>query len=137
MPGADHGPRQHAAGRTHAAGGAVPHGGRRSAGLCGAAADRFAVNVIVQIARFRDGSRRVQRISEVCRHGRKEHLPGQDLYLFHARGVQDEKVVGSLDATGVRPSFATEPYEMGFADEVRLTAHLFRRRPSDRGAICR
>ena len=84
-----------------------------------------AIQVIVQIARLKDGSRRVQRISEVTGIDEQNIYQVQDLYRFRARGIKEGKVVGSLDAVGVRPSFADEPFETGLGDEVRLTRGLF------------
>ncbi len=85
-----------------------------------------AVHVIVQLRRDTDGSRRVQAISEVLQLGEDNAYRLQDLYVFEARGRDaDGRVLGEHRRTGAVPSFATEPYERGLDDEVKLTAGLF------------
>jgi pilus assembly protein CpaF len=85
-----------------------------------------AINVIVQIARFADGSRRVQRITECLGLGENNEYQLRELYRFQAAGRdQDGNLLGSLVATGANPSFAAEPFEMGFGDQVNLTAKVF------------
>jgi pilus assembly protein CpaF len=62
-----------------------------------------AVNLIVQIARLSDGSRRVTAISEVA--GMEgEVITLQDLFVFEKTGVTPEgTVAGRFRATGIRP----------------------------------
>jgi pilus assembly protein CpaF len=84
-----------------------------------------AIHLIVQIARMKDGSRRVQRISEVTGLNDQHTYQICDLYAFRARGIEQGRIAGALEPTGARPSFASEPHELGLGDEVRLTASLF------------
>jgi pilus assembly protein CpaF len=85
-----------------------------------------AIHVIVQIARFSDGSRRVQAISEVLGLGEDSNYRVQDLYRFQGRGRDaDGNIVGELMATGTRPSFSSEPFDLGVGDRVKLTTTLF------------
>jgi pilus assembly protein CpaF len=86
-----------------------------------------AIHLVVQLARMRDGSRRVQRISELT--GLDDHNAYQirDLYAFRARGVEKGRIVGLLEPAGAKPSFAREPYELGLGDEVALTSAMFPR----------
>jgi pilus assembly protein CpaF len=85
-----------------------------------------AVHVVVQIARFADGSRRVQAIAEVLGLGDDNNYRFQDLYRFHGRGVNAEgDLVGYLRPTGGRPSFASEPFDLGLGDQVKLTSGMF------------
>jgi pilus assembly protein CpaF len=65
-----------------------------------------AVQLVVQISRFNDGTRRVTHLSEIT--GMEEDVVSmQDVFVFEKQGVtQDGKVLGSFTATGIRPKFA-------------------------------
>src|SRR5215831_19281739 len=65
-----------------------------------------AINLVVQISRFNDGTRRVTYLSEIT--GMEEDVVSmQDVFVFERRGVsQDGKVLGTFAATGIRPKFA-------------------------------
>jgi pilus assembly protein CpaF len=85
-----------------------------------------AIHVIVQIARFSDGSRRVQTISEALDLRPDGNYATQDLYRFHSTGRgEDGRLTGVLQATGVKPRFASEPFEMGYGERVQRTKLLF------------
>jgi pilus assembly protein CpaF len=72
-----------------------------------------AIDLIVQIARLRDGSRKVTNITEV--QGMEgETIVMQDIFRFEEEGERDGKVVGQMEPCGVRPRF-----------EPRLKAHGF------------
>ena len=62
-----------------------------------------AVNVIIQVTRLSDGTRRVTQISEIT--GMEgDVISLQDIFVFQQDGVRaDGKVVGRFRATGVRP----------------------------------
>jgi pilus assembly protein CpaF len=64
-----------------------------------------AVDVLIQIARLADGSRRVMSITEVT--GMEgDVVTTQEVYRFRRRGITAEgQVVGQFEATGVRPLF--------------------------------
>jgi pilus assembly protein CpaF len=65
-----------------------------------------AIDLIVHLARFKDGTRHLTHISEVL--GMEgESITLQDLFLFdHSAGFDDEgKALGTLKATGQRPTF--------------------------------
>jgi pilus assembly protein CpaF len=73
-----------------------------------------AIDVVVQLTRFRDGSRRVTHIAEV--HGMEmETIVLQDLFRFDfAAGVDDDgRALGALLPTGIRPRFAQRLEEQG------------------------
>ncbi len=80
-----------------------------------------AVNILVQAARFGDGSRRVTSITEVT--GMEgEIVTLQDIFVFEKRGLNaDGKVVGRFAATGIRPKF----YEKLLAAGIKLRPDLF------------
>ena len=73
-----------------------------------------AVDLIVQISRFRDGSRRVVNITEI------EGMEGQtitmsDIFAFdHAAGVDAEgRHLGTIKPTGIRPKFSEKLADYG------------------------
>ncbi len=65
-----------------------------------------AVQVIVQISRFNDGTRRITYITEIT--GMEEDIISmQDVFMFEKQGISpDGRVLGSFTATGIRPKFA-------------------------------
>ncbi len=61
-----------------------------------------AVNLIVHVDRFTDGSRRISKVCEVL--GMEgDVVTMSDIFAFRQVGVQDGKIVGQLAPTGVRP----------------------------------
>jgi len=72
-----------------------------------------AINLIVQQARLRDGSRKITSVTEI------QGLEGdtvvlQPVFQFDEQGEQDGKVVGSLKASGIRPKFVDLLVRRGF-----------------------
>jgi pilus assembly protein CpaF len=65
-----------------------------------------ALHILIQLARFSDGRRRVTQVTEII--GREgDTITTQDLYVFRQEGVNDKgHVLGGLEATGVVPTFA-------------------------------
>ncbi len=65
-----------------------------------------ALNIIVQLARLSDGTRKVVKVSEIT--GMEGSVVVmQDIFLFEKKGInQDGEVIGEYKATGVRPTFA-------------------------------
>jgi pilus assembly protein CpaF len=65
-----------------------------------------AVQLVVQISRFHDGSRRITALSEIT--GMEEQIVSmQDVFVFEKHGIApDGRVLGSFTATGIRPKFA-------------------------------
>jgi pilus assembly protein CpaF len=80
-----------------------------------------AVDLVVQVARMSDGSRRVSSVTEVT--GMEgEVVTLQDLFVFEKRGVtQEGRVMGRFAATGIRPKF----YEKLLAAGIRLPMEMF------------
>jgi pilus assembly protein CpaF len=65
-----------------------------------------AIAIVVQVARFADGSRRITRIGEVI-GATDEGVALQDIFTFEQQGVSaDDRVLGAFSATGIRPKFA-------------------------------
>ena len=66
-----------------------------------------AINFVIHIRRFEDGTRRVERIAEVVGiEGQTPQL--QDIYVFKQTGKDGNKVNGRFVATGIVPRFANE-----------------------------
>jgi pilus assembly protein CpaF len=80
-----------------------------------------AVDLVVQVARMSDGTRRVTSVTEVT--GMEgEVVTLQDLFVFEKRGLNQEgRVIGRFAATGIRPKF----YEKILAAGIRLPSDLF------------
>jgi pilus assembly protein CpaF len=80
-----------------------------------------AVTLILQVARFSDGTRRLTHIAEIT--GMEgDVISMQDLFVFERRGVSsDGRVVGFFAATGIRPNFA----ERLKARDVDLPPNMF------------
>lgn len=66
-----------------------------------------AINLIIQLVRFSDGTRKVVKISEIT--GMEGSIiVMQDIFVFEQSGVnKDGKVIGEFKATGIRPRFAS------------------------------
>jgi pilus assembly protein CpaF len=65
-----------------------------------------ALNLVVQVARLSDGSRRVTSISEIT--GMEgETITMQEIFMYERTGVDKEgQVIGRFKPTGIRPRFA-------------------------------
>ena len=65
-----------------------------------------AVNLVIQVARLTDGTRRVTSISEIT--GMEgEMITMQEIFMFERTGVDSVgKVIGRFRSTGIRPRFA-------------------------------
>ena len=64
-----------------------------------------AIDLLIQVERMSDGTRRVVAITEVQRM-ESDVITLQDLYTFHVESVsQTNQIVGSLKPTGLRPGF--------------------------------
>ncbi|MGI9168001.1 MAG: CpaF family protein [Pyrinomonadaceae bacterium] len=72
-----------------------------------------AVNVVIQVARLNDGTRRITSISEIT--GMEgETITMQEIFLFERTGVDASgKVIGRFRTTGIRPRFAERLKQYG------------------------
>ncbi len=86
-----------------------------------------AIQIIVQVSRMSDGSRRVTHISEIT--GTSDQVISmQDIFLFQKRGLGPHgKVLGRFYSTGIVPKFAEKlsaagiplaPNLLDFSEEV-------------------
>jgi pilus assembly protein CpaF len=72
-----------------------------------------ALDVIVQLTRLSDGSRKVIELSEVT--GMEGNtITTQTIFKFEQRGVENGKIIGEFVATGVMPSFMDRLERYGF-----------------------
>jgi len=74
-----------------------------------------ALHLILQIARFRDGGRRITHVTEVSgMEGQVVTL--QDIFRFEQKGIDEHgHIQGVLQSTGIRPSFAEGFSQAGIA----------------------
>jgi len=79
-----------------------------------------ALDLIVHLARVRDGSRRVSAISEVMRM-ESDIITLQEIFSFKQQQITgDGKVIGRLTATGLRPTFLDKFERYGVALETSM-----------------
>jgi pilus assembly protein CpaF len=80
-----------------------------------------AINLVIQVSRMADGTRKVTNISEIT--GMEgEVITMQDLFLFERTGMNDKgKVTGRFRATGIRPKCS----ERLAASGVQLPMQIF------------
>lgn len=85
-----------------------------------------AIHMVIQLARFDDGSRRVQLISEILGLDDAGAYQVRDLFRFNSTGRDAEGMIqGSLEPTGEVPTFAVEAYALGLEDRINLCKDLF------------
>ncbi len=81
-----------------------------------------AINVIIQIARYSDGRRRLVSLSEIS--GMEgQTITMQEIFRFKQSGRADDgTVLGQFEATGIRPKFLNLALEHG----IEMSPELFR-----------
>lgn len=84
-----------------------------------------ALNLVVQIRRFRDGTRRVVTVAEMLGLDAAGHYSTQPIYEFRSTGTDATgNTEGGLTWSGVSPSFADEVEAQGLGDRVSLTERI-------------
>jgi len=80
-----------------------------------------AIDVVIQVSRLSDGTRKVISIAEIT--GMEgDIVTMQDIFVYRKRGIRDNgEVVGDFVATGIRPKFAERLVVTG----VQLPAAMF------------
>lgn len=80
-----------------------------------------AITLVLQVARFSDGTRRLTYISEIT--GMEDDVVSmQDVFVFEKQGVSpDGHTLGAFTATGIRPKFAEKLKASG----INLPANMF------------
>jgi len=83
-----------------------------------------AINLIVQIARMSDGTRRVTQITEIV--GMQEDVIAmQDIFVFEKTGVSPEgAVIGRFRSTGIRPKCSDRIAASGINMPAEIFEHL-------------
>ena len=80
-----------------------------------------AITLVVQVARFHDGTRRLTHVTEIT--GMEDDVVSmQDVFVFEKQGVSpDGRTMGAFTATGIRPKFADKLKASG----ISLPANFF------------
>jgi pilus assembly protein CpaF len=79
-----------------------------------------AVDLIVQQSRLRDGSRKINSITEI-QGMEEETVQRSEIFTFKQEGMEEGEIIGDLKPTGVRPSF----YERFEEEGIELPPDLF------------
>jgi pilus assembly protein CpaF len=80
-----------------------------------------AINVVVQVTRFSDGSRKISSLSEIVGM-EKETITMQEIFYFEKTGVgKDGEVLGNFRPSGIRPKFMERMIRSG----IHLPTELF------------
>jgi len=84
----------------------------------------LAIDVVVQTARFVDGTRKITSICEIS--GMEgDTIAMQELFTFRREGVDaDGNVVGSFLSTGIRPRFADDMKTSSYAIDPKVFDYL-------------
>jgi pilus assembly protein CpaF len=85
-----------------------------------------AVQVVIQVSRLSDGTRKVVQIAEIS--GMEgDVITMQDIFVFDRQGIgEDERVLGKFKASGIRPKFTERLKAYG----IDLSSVLFLNRES-------
>jgi pilus assembly protein CpaF len=79
-----------------------------------------AINCIIHLDRFSDGSRKVVQVAEV--QGMEgDVIVMQDIFRFQQTGFKDGRILGRLEPTGIRPKFCEKIERAG----IRLPPTIF------------
>jgi pilus assembly protein CpaF len=83
-----------------------------------------ALNLVVQLSRLKDGSRRVTSVTEII--GMEgDTITMQDIFVFEPRGADENgRIIGDFVPTGIRPQIINRLFEMGIPMPTDL-ARLF------------
>ena len=95
-----------------------------------------AINIVVQLNRLRDGSRRITAVSEVV--GMEgETISMQDIFLMKSEGADNQgNLKTTLELTGVRPQILDRLFDMGLPLPPEIS-RLFPDRRADQVAAVR
>jgi pilus assembly protein CpaF len=83
-----------------------------------------AINVIIQVSRMADGTRKVTAISELTGM-EQDVITMQEIFRFERTGLTPQgKVTGRFRATGIRPKCAERLETMGLHLPVEMFEHV-------------
>ncbi len=94
-----------------------------------------AINLVVQLSRLKDGSRKVVSIDEVM--GMEgDTVTMQEVFTFESKGSDQQtgKILGEFNPTGIRPRIIDRLFDMGIPLPPRI-AQLFPERRQTTGAL--
>jgi pilus assembly protein CpaF len=79
-----------------------------------------AINVVIQVSRLSDGSRKLMQVSEIV--GMEgDIITMQDIFTYDREGMENDRVLGQFKATGIRPRFSDRLKSYG----IDLSGMLF------------
>jgi pilus assembly protein CpaF len=83
-----------------------------------------AINVVIQVSRMSDGTRKVMQLSEIV--GMEgDIITMQDIFVYEREGIgPDDKVIGHFRATGIRPRFSERLKAYGIDLSTLLFSNL-------------
>jgi pilus assembly protein CpaF len=82
-----------------------------------------AIDLIIQVTRLSDGTRRVTAVSEVTGM-EQDVISMQDIFMFDRTGLgKDGKVIGRFRATGIRPKCSQQLESSGFPLPIDMFEH--------------
>jgi pilus assembly protein CpaF len=80
-----------------------------------------AIDVVVQVSRLSDGTRRVTNVAEITGM-EKDIVTMQDIFVFQKQGIRESgEVLGDFVATGIRPKFSERLLVTG----IQLPSSMF------------
>jgi pilus assembly protein CpaF len=80
-----------------------------------------AIDVVVQVSRLSDGTRRVTNLAEITGM-EKDIVTMQDIFVYQKQGIRESgEVLGEFVATGIRPKFSERLLVTG----IRLPSSMF------------
>jgi pilus assembly protein CpaF len=80
-----------------------------------------AIDVVVQVSRLSDGTRRVTNLAEITGM-EKDIVTMQDIFVYQKRGIRESgEVLGDFVATGIRPKFSERLQVTG----IQLPSSMF------------
>jgi pilus assembly protein CpaF len=83
-----------------------------------------AVNIVIQVNRLSDGSRRVTSISELTGM-EQDVITMQEIFAFKRTGLGDDgRVIGAFRATGIRPKCSDQLGTVGFPLPMDMFDHV-------------
>jgi len=93
-----------------------------------------AVDLIVQLSRMRDGSRKITSITEIT--GMEgETITMQDIFVFQSQGQDSTgKIQGVFRPTGIRPNVIDKLFDLGLTIPPELTKIFPSRRTNPHAA---
>jgi pilus assembly protein CpaF len=73
-----------------------------------------AVDVIIQLERMQDGSRKIVKLCEVTGM-ESDVITMSDIFVFQQQGMREGKVIGTVRPTGIRPRFLEKLQQHGIS----------------------